>query len=72
MAEMGGSKRDSQSPITTGRPNLRKSGGVKLQYQTKDKTQCMDNDRYLVTKKVNLGSLPDQANSAKVCDVSKI
>ena len=72
LGEMGSSKRDSQSPTTTGRPNLSKAGGIKLQYQTKDKTQCMDNDRYLVTKKVNLGSLPDQANSAQVCDVSKI
>lgn len=69
---MGSIKQDSPSPTTTGRPDLRKTGGVKLQYQTKDKTQCMDNDRYLLVKKVNLGSLPDQANSAKISDVSKI
>ena len=29
------------------------------QYTTKDRTQCIDNDRFLVTKKVNVQALPE-------------
>lgn len=34
-------------------------GGQSVQYTTKERTQCMENDRFLVTKKVNLANLPD-------------
>ena len=34
-------------------------GGQPVQYSTKDRSQCMENDKFLVTKKVAIEKLPD-------------
>ena len=59
-----------------GSPNASKvttKGGQQVLYTTKERTQCMENDRFLITKKVNVGALPDPSQKqAQVCDASKI
>ena len=54
MAEIG----SNHSPGASNKPQISK-GGQQIQYTTKERTQCIENDRFLVTKKVNVGALPD-------------
>jgi hypothetical protein len=46
-AEMGNNR-----PITT-------RAGQTIQYSVKERSQCLENDRFLITKKVNVAALPD-------------
>ena len=36
-----------------------KVAGQPIQFSTKDRTQCMENDRFMITKRVNIDQLPD-------------
>lgn len=47
--------------------------GVQMLYSTKEPTQCNENGRYLITRKVNVENLPSKSTkSAQVSDVTKI
>jgi len=42
-----------------------------MQFTTKDRTQCLINDQFLITKKLNMAAMPDPASrSAQVSDPS--
>lgn len=63
VAEMGaaGASQGGSSALTN-RPVLGKAGQAP-QYTTKERTQCVENDRFLITKKVNVGQLPDPSQN---------
>lgn len=49
---------DLDEDVAAGIPAA-KVDGQPIQFSTKERTQCMENDRFMITKKVNIDQLPD-------------
>lgn len=52
-------------PITT-------RAGQTIQYSVKERSQCLENDRFLITKKVNVAALPDTMKKQPDVPLDKI
>ena len=49
-----------------------KVAGQPIQFSTKDRTQCMENDRFMITKRVNIDQLPDPKKKQARVPLEKI
>ena len=62
---------DLESEMAIAAPNA-KVAGQPIQFSTKDRTQCMENDRFMITKRINVDQLPDPKKKSIKAPLNKI
>ena len=62
---------DIESEMANPAPAV-KVAGQPVQFSTKDRTQCMENDRFMITKKVIVDQLPDPKKKSIKAPLNKI